>query len=158
MSDLAFLSPGLADTGYRSPLAHVARRGGADFVDLSGIGKIEVRGSAESVDGAEVIQITPRRALVLCDGGDTAAVVARLRGRFACVVDVSAAYAGLAVRGEQLLRRLTDLDLDALPASGAVAGVPAAVLRDGDEFRLFFAQEYAAHVAAVVLDAIEGLA
>jgi hypothetical protein len=55
------------------------------------------------------------------------------------------------------MRRLTDLDLDALPAVGAVAGVQATAIRDGDEFRLFFGQEYADHVATVVLDAIEGL-
>jgi hypothetical protein len=65
--------------------------------------------------------------------------------------------AGIQVRGEQLLRRLTDLDLDTLPATGLVAHVRATVLRDGDEFSIYFPQEYADHVAEVVLDAIEGL-
>jgi len=71
--------------------------------------------------------------------------------------DFDRGLAGLQVTGERLLRRLTDLDLDALPATGMVANVRATVLRDGDEFRIFFPQEYADHVAEVVLDAAEGL-
>lgn len=66
--------------------------------------------------------------------------------------------AGIRVTGEQLLRRLTDLDLDALSATGMVAHVRATVSRHGDEFRIEFPQEYADHVAHVVLDAIAGLA
>ena len=58
---------------------------------------------------------------------------------------------------DRLLRRLTDLDLDALPATGLVAHVRTTVFRDGDTFRLFFPQEYAEHVAEVVLDALVGL-
>ncbi|MBA2461601.1 MAG: hypothetical protein H0V45_07555, partial [Actinobacteria bacterium] len=71
---------------------------------------------------------------------------------------VTTALAGIQVTGEQLLRRLTDLDLDALPAVGALARVPATVLRHGDEFRIFFPQEYADYVAEVVLDTAAGLA
>ena len=44
--------------------------------------------------------------------------------RFA--IDVSGGLAGLAVRGEAVMRRITDLDLDALPAAGAVAARPGA--------------------------------
>ena len=66
--------------------------------------------------------------------------------------------AGIQVSGERLLRRLTDLDLDSLPATGMVAHVRATVFRDGDEFRIYFPQEYADHVAEVVLDAMAGLA
>jgi len=72
--------------------------------------------------------------------------------------DLDKGLAGLQVTGERLLRRLTDLNLDALPATGTVAHVRATVLRDGDEFRIFFPQEYADHVAEVVLDAAAGLA
>jgi len=71
--------------------------------------------------------------------------------------DLGKGLAGIQVSGERLLRRLTDLDLDALPATGMVAHVRATVLRDGDAFQIFFPQEYADHVAEVVLDAIEGL-
>jgi hypothetical protein len=63
------------------------------------------------------------------------------------------------VQGESLLRRLTDLDLDALPAAGTVAHVHALVLRDeGETFRLYFPQEYGHSVAEAVIDAAEGLA
>jgi hypothetical protein len=56
-----------------------------------------------------------------------------------------------------LLRRLTDLDLDRLPAVGAVAHVRALVQRpDGNRFRIWCAQEYADYLAEVVLDADAG--
>jgi hypothetical protein len=70
---------------------------------------------------------------------------------------MTGALAGLEVEGEQAVRRLTDLDLDALPAAGKVAEVPAVVLRDGERFRIFFPQEYGHYVAEVVLDVLEGL-
>ena len=155
MSELRFLSPALAETGYRSPLKRALV--GSELRDLSSLGKVEVRGEvADAVDG-EVVRITPSRAFVLCEAAAAPELATRLGG-----VDVSAARAGLGLHGKQLMRRVTDLDLEALPAVGAVAGVQCTVLRsqsggDGDEFRLFFAQEYAAHVAAVVLDALEGL-
>ena len=150
MSELRFLSPALAAAGYRSPLERALA--GSDLRDLSGLGKVEVRRAlGVAVDG-EVVRIAPNRALVLCEAAAAPALAAQLGA-----VDVSAALAGLALRGEQLLRRLTDLDLDSLPAVGSVAGVQCTVIRAGDEFRLFFAQEYADHVAAVVLDAVEGI-
>jgi len=153
VSELAFLSPALAEAGYRSPLERSLA--GSELRDLSPLGKLEHRGD---LDGAalegqlEIVRIATNRTFVLCAAEDAPAFAARLGA-----VDRSAALAGLALHGEQLMRRLTDLDLDALPAVGAVAGVQATVLRDGDEFRLFFAQEYADHVAAVVLDGVEGL-
>jgi sarcosine oxidase gamma subunit len=74
------------------------------------------------------------------------------------VVDASAGWAGLRVRGATLMRRLTDLDLDALPAMGPLAHVQALVIHDdGETFRLYFAQEYGDSVAEAVLDAAEGL-
>ena len=174
MSTLAFLSPALAEAGYRSPLERALA--GTNLRDLSPLGKLEVRRdlSAAELEGQslghvpkgdvenghvrgtvprfEAFEIAPNRTLVLCESEAAPALAAQLGA-----VDVSAALAGLALNGEQLTRRLTDLDLEALPAVGAVAGVQCTVLRDGDEFRLFFAQEYADHVAAVVLDALEGL-
>ena len=59
---------------------------------------------------------------------------------------------------ERLLRRLTDLDLDDLPAIGAVARVRALVVREAEQrYRLWFPQEYSDYVAEVVLDAAAGL-
>jgi hypothetical protein len=76
------------------------------------------------------------------------------------VYDATAALAGLEVEGARLMRRLTELDLDALPAVGAVArGTPAVIERlDGERFRLFVPQELARYVAEVVNDLAEGLA
>jgi sarcosine oxidase gamma subunit len=128
-------------------------------VDVSLTGKLDVRGDLDSTDatGIELVKITPERGLVLCDFTRTSRVREQLSKDF-LVVDMSAALAGLQVRGETLLRRLTDLDLEALPAVGAVAHVQAYVLRDDAEtFRLFFPQEYGHYVAEVVVDAAEGL-
>jgi hypothetical protein len=105
----------------------------------------------------EVVPITHRRALVLCDYADASQVRERLHERFDAVFDMTGALAGLGVRDERLLRRLTDLDLDALPAAGAVAGVPAVVARSGEGFRIFFPQQYGDSVAEAVLDAAAGL-
>ncbi len=156
IGELEFLSPDRA-VGVRptSPLERALR--GSQLHDLSLIGKIEVRGDVEALDAGEVVRITPRRALVLCDYDDAARVRAELRQQFRSVIDMTGTLAGLQVEGEALLRRLTDLDLDALPAVGALAHVPALVLRDGHAFRLFFPAEYADYVAEVVLDAMEGL-
>ncbi len=73
----------------------------------------------------------------------------------------AAGAAGIEIEGSEarrVLRRLTDLDLDALPAIGAVAQVRTlVVVQAEDSFRLWFPQEYADYVAAVVLDTAEGV-
>jgi sarcosine oxidase gamma subunit len=158
---LDFLSPDRADAEarWRSPLERGLEHAPPEIADLSLMGKLDVRGDLDSVDakGVELFRITPERGLVLCDFTKTANVRARLADHF-LVVDLSAALAGLQLRGEALMRRLTDLDLDSLPAVGAVAHVQAYVLRDDAEtFRLFFPQEYGHYLAEVVVDAAEGL-
>jgi sarcosine oxidase gamma subunit len=158
---LDFLSPDRADADarWRSPLERGLEHAPPEIADLSLTGKLDVRGDLDSFDakGVELVRITPERGLVLCDFTKTANVRARLADRF-LVVDLSAALAGLQLRGETLMRRLTDLDLDSLPAVGAVAHVQAYVLRDDAEtFRLFFPQEYGHYLAEVVVDAAEGL-
>jgi sarcosine oxidase gamma subunit len=74
----------------------------------------------------------------------------------------AAGLAGIELEGptvQTLLRRLTDLRLDALPAVGAVAHVRALVAPAGaDRYRVWFPQEYSDFLAEVVLDAAEGLA
>jgi len=173
VTGLEFLSPGLArpendfEPIPRSPLEHALRDAPAHIRDLSGIGKLDVRGGLDLGrlgEDVEVVAITPDRALVLCPAENVARHLDLLGGcAGTCApmcrasTDVTSALAGLGLEGEQLLRRLTDLDLDALPATGAVARVPGTLLREGDEFRLFFPQEYAVHVADVVLDAAAGL-
>jgi len=119
-----------------------------------------VRGDLDGLeaDGCEIVRLTPERALVLCDPARVRETHTKLR-RQSRVLDVSAGWAGLLIRGEPLMRRLTDLDLDGLPAVGALAHVQALVLRDdADTFRLYVPQEYGHYVAEVTIDAARGLA
>jgi len=159
VTDLAFLSVDRArsDDGFEprfaSPLAR-ALNGTTNVRDISHVGKIEVRGDIDAIDvEAEVVRLGPSRALVLCDYERCAGLRERLPG---LVIDLTGALAGLELEGVRAMHRLTDLDLDSLPAAGKVAEVPAIVLRDGDRFRLFFPQEVGHYLAEVVLDALEG--
>jgi hypothetical protein len=158
---LDFLSPHKAapEAVWRSPLERALREAPPEIADISLTGKLDVRGDVGSLKSRalEIVRLTPERALALCDFTKTGEIRAKLSEHF-FVIDMSAVLAGLQVRGETLMRRLTELDLDALPAVGAVAHVQAYVIRDGGEtFRLFFPQEYGDYVAEVVIDAIEGL-
>jgi sarcosine oxidase gamma subunit len=162
-SHLAFLSPDLAteEASWRSPLERGLAHAPAGIEDLSRTGVLDVRGELDGLDagGAEVVRLTPERALVLCAFEEAGRLREGLAGAGRLVFDLSAGWAGLRVHGEGLVRRLTDLDLEALPALGAVAHVHALVLRDeGETFRLYFPQEYGHSVAEVLLDAAEGIA
>ena len=165
MSTLEFLSPRPAETAFaprlRSPLERALAGAPAWIEDVSlALAKFEVRGDLGRLSG-ELVAITPRRALVLAPMSEAAAVEARLRAAGASVVDMTGALAGLRISGSRaltLLRRLTDLDLDRLPAAGAVARVAAVVRQSsGDTYELFWPQEYGDYLAHVVLDTAEGL-
>ncbi len=171
MTDLAFLSPDAAgaDSAFvprmTSPLARALAAPPSGIEDLSlSTGKLEVRGDLNGlgdVADAEVIRVTSERALVLCEYDRAAPLRAELLRQFRATVDLTGALAGLRIDrpdAERLLRRLTELDLDRLPAVGAVAHVATHVLRDEPTaFRLFFPQEYGHYLAEVVIDAAEGL-
>jgi sarcosine oxidase gamma subunit len=107
---------------------------------------LEVRGGIP--DGS--IPIGRDRALVV---GDTATGLDGHR-----VYDMSAALVAVEVEGEELMRRLTELDLDALPAIGSVARGTTAVIErlGGRRFRLLVPQELAQYVAEFVAEAAEG--
>jgi hypothetical protein len=160
VTELAFLSPGRAsaEAVWRSPLQRALRGAPPEISDLSLTAKIEVRGDLDAfgLEGIELVRITPTRGLVLCDFTKTVDILETLQGDF-LAIDVSGTLAGLQVQGEALMRRITDIDLDDLPAAGAVSHIQALVLRDGDTFRLFFGQEYSDYLAEVVIDAHEGL-
>jgi sarcosine oxidase gamma subunit len=161
MTHLDFLSPDLAapEAVWRSPLERALAHAPDGIEDVSRTGVLEVRGELSGLDDldAEVVTLTPERALVLCDWARVRETHATLSRRFH-VSDLSAGWAGLSLRGETVLRRLTDLDPAALPAVGAVAHVQALVLRDDEEtFRVFFPQEYGHYVAEVVVDAAQGV-
>ena len=171
MIELEFLSPDrvASDTGWhplpRSPVAHgLGSRGrelGIEDISLS-TGKLEVRGDVRAISlDAEVVCVSDRRALVLCPFERVGAVRDALASAGEVVLDQTGALGGLRIErpdADTLVRRLTALDLDALPAVGSVAHIQAYVVRDGAAaFRLFFAQEYGDYMADVVLDAAEGL-
>jgi hypothetical protein len=157
---LAFLSPDKAghEAVWRSPLERALQHAPPEISDISLTGTLDVRGDVGSLKtrALEIFHLTPERCLVLCDFTKTAEVRTKLSERF-YVVDLSGTLAGLQVRGETLMRRLTDLDLDDLPAVGALAHVQAYVLRDAETFRIFFPQEYGHYLAEVVVDAAEGV-
>ena len=122
---------------------------------------MEIRGDLDLVvphAGEELVRLTPRRGFMLT-GNDPADVVARLREVGVLAYDATGTLAGIAIEGEQLMRRLTDLDLDALPAAGPLLSrVTAIVLRDdGERFRVYVPQELAHDVAVAVLDTARGL-
>jgi hypothetical protein len=159
---LSFLSPSSSAADLlASPLAHALADVDPELVrDLSLDGKVELRGRVDLVEagaGEQLIRLSPRRAYLLVEE-DPAGVVERLRASGLRAYDVTAAFAGLAFEGERLARRLTDLDLDRLPAAGMFAKIGAILMRDeGERFRAYFPQELGHYVAECVLDAIAGL-
>ncbi len=160
MTRLAFLSPANAAPGVAiaSPLAGAITEG---IVDVSGLGKVELRGSLDAVRAEpdeELLRLGPGRAL-LVTGASPRAALERLHGGGVRAYDVTAALAAFEVEGEDLLRRLTELDLERLPAIGSVArGIPAVIERRGEtSFRLFVPQELGRSVVEVVSDTLRGL-
>jgi sarcosine oxidase gamma subunit len=169
VSALEFLSLRAAPTAElrpraRSPLERALRPvpRGIRLEDLSlALAKLEVRGDLDALDRVDLIRITPRRGLVLAPAAKGEALEQRLRKQVATVIDRTGALAGLRIEGARaatLLRRLTELDLERLPAAGAVARVPTLVRGGGKKYELFWPQEYGHYLAQVVLDAAEGLA
>jgi len=161
VSRLSFLSPDECDTDVAlvSPLSRADL--GQAVTDVSGLGKLEVRGDVDSLapaDGEQVLPLGPRRALVVTDG-PTGQARERLAEAGYRVYDQTAALAALELEGDDLLRRLTELDPATLPAVGAVARGVAAVIepRGGERYRLYVPQELGHYVAEVVTDAARGL-
>jgi hypothetical protein len=163
VSTLDFLSPSRCQPGTTaSPLRRALD--GADpgvVTDLWLDGKVEIRGEVELVEplpGEQLVRLTPRRGY-LFTSDDPADVVARLREVGVFAYDATGALAGIAIEGEQLMRRLTDLDLDELPAAGPLLSrVPAIFIRDeGERFRVYVPQELSHDVGMAVLDMARGL-
>lgn len=157
--NLDFLSPALAEPAPRSPLAPALE--GSDVRDLSlALAVVDVRGDLEGlpIEGVEIVRLSANRSLVLCPYPDAPSLVAWLAARRIVAADVSGGFAGLELEGEAVMRRLTELPLDRLPAAGMVGHVSALVLRNGERFRLFFRQEYADYMGELVRDTVEGLA
>jgi sarcosine oxidase gamma subunit len=163
VSDLAFCSPDACadDVALVSPLVH-ALGGGRGVRAVDALRTVEVRGDVARIaleEGEELVAVAPDRAFVFCEH-PAPPLVERLRASGLRAYDLTGGFAALEVDGERVLRRLTDLDPDRLPAVGAVLrSVTAVVLRrDGDTFRIVVPQELAHSVAEAALDAAEGLA
>ena len=127
--------------------------------DLSHLGKLEVRGGGDPADHHEAIEwyrVRSDLSLVLCRYEDTFVLRSALARRAALVLDQTAAFAILALRGPHagaVLRRLTDLH--ELPASGAVAHVTGHVLERDGGYWIVFAQEYGHYLWEVAVEAAE---
>ena len=158
----AFLSPSRCAEGTTtSPLRRALE--GADPAavrDLSLEGIVEIRGDVGAVTpgaGEELVRLSPRRAFLFTDD-DPADVAERLREGGALAYDVTGALAGMAIASEQVMRRLTDLDLARIPTAGSFAHVTALFRRGADGwFHVYVHQELGHYVAEAVLDAIAGL-
>jgi hypothetical protein len=159
---LGFLSPTRCPEGaIASPLRRALDGADPSAVrDLSLEGVVELRGDTEAVPtrgGEELVRLSPRRGF-LFSGDDPVDVVARARAAGALAYDATGALAGLAIASEQVMRRLTDLDLATIPTAGPFAGVTALFRRGPDGwFHVYVQQELGHYVAEAVLDAIAGV-
>jgi glycine cleavage system aminomethyltransferase T len=149
--------------GWRVPVSipgEDARLERVGIADLSHLGKTQAFGRLpESVVGDTVWhRITVDKALVLCPFTQTAAVRARLAESGADVLDVTGAYAILALAGPEapaLMRRLSHLH--SFPTSGDVSHVTAHVLSRPAGYWIVFPQEYGHYLWEVAVDAAEPL-
>jgi hypothetical protein len=159
---LAFLSPSRSAEGtVTSPLRRALEHADPGAVrDLSLESIVELRGDVDAVPthpGEELLRLSPRRGF-LFTGDDALGAVERARAAGVLAYDATGAYAGLAIASDQVMRRLTDLDLERIPTAGPFAHVTALFRRDADGwFRVYVHQELGHYVAEAVLDAIAGL-
>jgi hypothetical protein len=157
-----FLSPSRCEPEtLTSPLRRVLD--GADTAavrDLSLEGVVEIRGNVDAASpGAreELVPLSPGRGFLFTED-DPADVANRVRTAGALAYDATGALAGMAIASEQVLRRLTDLDLDLIPTAGPFAHVTALFRRGADGwFRVYVQQELGHYVAEAVLDALAGV-
>jgi hypothetical protein len=161
VTTLRFLSTTQCAEGtMTSPLRRALAGAPEQVRDLSLQGVLELRGAIERVqpgDGEELVRLSTRRGFLFTPA-DPFEAVARVREAGVLAFDATGALAGVAVEGEQLMHRLTDLDLTKLPAAGPFARVSALVLRDeGERFRVYVPQELGHDVAVAVLDGLAGL-
>ena len=158
----AFLSPSRCEPGtLTSPLRRALEGADPSAVrDLWLDGVVEIRGDLDlvaSVSADELVRLSPRRGFVFTSD-DPADVAGRLRAAGVLAYDATGALAGMAIADEQVLRRLTDLDLEKLPAAGPFAHVTA-IVRPGEDgwIKVYVPQELGHYVAEAVVDTLAGL-
>ncbi len=158
----AFLSPSRCESGtLASPLRRALDGANLAAVrDLSLEGVVEIRGDLDLVAvaaGEDLVRLSPQRGYLFTEG-DPADVAERLRAGGVLAYDATGALAGMAIESEQVMRRLTDLDLDELPTGGPFAHVTAIFRRAADGwFEVYVQQELGHYVAEAVVDALAGL-
>jgi hypothetical protein len=159
---LAFLSPArCAPETLTSPLRRALEGVDPEAVrDLSLEGIVEIRGDLALVppkDGEELVRLSTRRGFLFTDD-DAADTAERVRAAGVLAYHATGALAGMAIRSEQVMRRLTDLDLDQLPTAGPFARVTAIFRRAEDgRYLVYVPQELGHYVAEAVVDALAGL-
>ena len=177
----------------RSPMERVARASGVQYevrdgwnvavaseagrcswTDVSHLGKLEVHGSVGIAlelgtamrDGETWwCPVTRTRTLAICPAGETAALRRRLE-QTAAVVEVTTAYAALAISGplaREVFARFCAIDLRpaVMPVGafrpGSVARTPGMVLREAeDSYLMLFGAALGEYMWTVVADAAEG--
>ena len=157
---LGFLSPANC-AEVTSPLRRALDGTDSEALrDLSLEGIVEIRGDVAAVApaaGEELLRLSPRRGF-LFTSGDPTEVVERVRAAGARAYDATGAYAGMAIASEQVVRRLSDLDLALIPTAGPFAHVTALFRRGSDGWiHVYVHQELGHYAAEAVLDAIAGL-
>ena len=158
----SFLSPTRCEPGTTtSPLRRaLADADPAAVRDLSLESIVEIRGDVDAVSpgaGEELVRLSPGRAF-LFTADDATDVAERVRATGALAYDATGALAGMAIASEQVMRRLTDLDLDLIPTAGPFARVTALFRRDTDGWFCVYVQQELGHdVAKAVLDALAGV-
>lgn len=159
----AFLSPSRCAEGtIASPLRRALEGANPEAVrDISLAGIVEIRANVDAVTpaaGEELVRLSPRRAFLFTDD-DPAHVAERIRAAGALAYDATGTLAGVAIASEQVMRRLTDLDLEQIPTAGPFAHVTALFRRGADGwFNVHVPQELGHYVAEAVLDVSECLA
>jgi heterotetrameric sarcosine oxidase gamma subunit len=157
--------------GWNLAVAYEGEPGETGWADVSHLGKLEVHGPgvelepgcAKRVDDAWWCPLTPERALVICEPSATAAIRERLDN----VVEVTTAYAALAIVGPQareIFARFTAADLrpHVTPVNGfrpvSVARTPGMILREAeDRYLMLFGAAYGQYMWTTVADAAEHL-
>jgi heterotetrameric sarcosine oxidase gamma subunit len=161
---------------------HERARTTVGFADMSHLGKVELQGGhaahlelgqASLAEGAWWCPYTRERALVLCEPADLADLRGQLMERareqagLASTIDVTTAFAALAIEGPQareLFARFTAIDLrdQVTPIHGfrpgSVARTPGAILRQSEQrWLMLFGAALGQYMWTVVADAAESL-